>query len=221
MDGMIDVGSEEHKAYVGIVGCYNSILAHGVTELLENDPSFFVLGVFSHPDSFLGVFEANSADFCLVDTFFLKHLTYGMKNRYQGKCRILLIEDVRLSPKELHSLVIASNVSGIIYKDTDKEVLRKAIFKVLSGELWFDKETFETLFHEAKEVIESKVIFRKLLTPGESRVAQMVCQGLKNKEVAEKLHISENTVKSHLYKIYQKLNIKSRTELMKACMSEF
>jgi len=221
MDGMIDVGSEENKAYVGIVGCYNSILAHGIAEMLENDPSFFVLGVFSHSDSFLGMFEANSTDFCLVDTFFLKRLVHGMKSGYRDKCKILLIEDVRLSPKELHSLVITSNVSGIIYKDTDKEILRKAIFKVLSGELWFDRETFETLFREAKEVIESKVIFRKLLTPGEKRVAQMVCQGLQNKEVAEKLYISENTVKSHLYKIYQKLNIKSRTELMKVFMSEF
>ncbi len=220
MDGKAEIGSEDRKTYVGIIGCYNSILGQGIAEMLEDDPSFYLMGVFSHCDSFLGIYKATPPDFCLLDSFFLKCLGYGAKECHYPKCKILLIEDVYLTPKELHSLIITSNISGIVYKDADKSDLRKAIFKVLSGELWFKRETFEALFQRSKDVIESRVIFKKLLTPVETKIVQEVCQGLKNKEVAEKLFISENTVKSHLYNIYRKLNIKSRTELMKLYMVE-
>ena len=216
----MEVGSDGQKTYVGIIGCYNSILGNGISELLKNDSSFYIMGVFSHCDSFLGIFGATPPDFCLVDSFFLKCLKYGAKGCHYPDCKILLVEDIHLTPKELHSLVATSNISGIIYKDAGEKDLRRAIFKVLSGEFWFKRETYEALYQRSKDVIESRVIFKKLLTPVETKIVRMICQGLKNREVAEKLFISENTVKSHLYHIYKKFNITSRTELMKLYMTE-
>jgi len=217
---MTEVGSDGQKTYVGIIGCYNSILGQGIADMLKGDPSFYLMGVFSHCDSFLGIFGPTSPDFCLVDSFFLKCIEHEAKGCHYPGCKILLVEDIHLPPKELHSLVATSNISGIVYKDAGKKDLRKAIFKVLSGELWFKRETYEALFQRSKDVIESRVIFKKLLTPMETKVVRMICQGLKNREVAEKLFISENTVKSHLYHIYKKFNINSRTELMKLYMKE-
>ncbi len=218
MDKSIEIGREEANTYVGIIGCYNSTLGQGIAGMIENDVSFYLLGVFSHFDSFLGIYKANPPDFCLVDSFFLRKLNSEVEIGFPSKCKILLIEDIYLSPKDLHMLVVESKLSGIIYRDTNRNHLRKAIFKVLSGELWFRNDTFETLFNATKEIVESKVFYKNLLTPSEIKVAREVCQGLTNREIARRLFISENTVKSHLYKIYQKLNIKTRTELMKICV---
>ncbi len=221
LDKHIDIGTDQRKPYLGIVGCYNSILAQGILELVESERDFLLLGVYSYCDSLLKSIEENNPDFCIVDTFFLKCLMYGTENqKKKPDCKIIMIEDVHLSPKELHSLVIASHISGILYKNTDKKHFKKALLRVLSGELWFKRETFESLFSKTKEIIESRVIFRKLLTPAETRVVDLVCKGFKNKEVAEKLFVSESTVKSHLNNIYKKLNINNRMQLMNLYLAE-
>jgi len=217
---MTDVGTEQHKTYVGAIGCYNSILGQGISNMLEDDQNFYVMGTFSHFDSFFGICKTNSLDFCILDTFFMKSLLLEENNGYQPECKILLIEDVLLPPKELYSLVLATDVSGMVYKNTDRKSLRKAIFTVLSGEIWFKPETFETLFNETRENFESKMGLKKMLTPSEIKVARLVCQGLKNRGIADKLFISENTVKSHLQNIFRKFDIKSRTELMKICIGK-
>jgi two-component system nitrate/nitrite response regulator NarP len=60
---------------------------------------------------------------------------------------------------------------------------------------------------EAKREIES------LLSPRETDVVRMVAKGLRNKEIADKLSITEGTVKSYLHSIYEKLGVKGRVEL--------
>ena len=221
MDEYLEIGAEEEKPSIGIIACYNPILAEGFVKMLEGDSRFLLLGVYSYCESLLDAIELNNIDFCIVDTFFLKCLMYGTRNKEKfANCKFLLIEDTRLSHQELHSLILSSRISGILYKDTDKKKLKKALIKVLSGELWFKRDTFESLFKETQEIIESKVILRKLLTPAETNVVNLTCQGLKNKEIAEKLFISESTVKTHLNNIYKKLNVKNRVQLIRLYLGE-
>ena len=60
-----------------------------------------------------------------------------------------------------------------------------------------------------------KVSFKGIsLTPKEKNIIYLVCEGLSNKEIADKLNISEQTVKAHLHKIFKKFNISSRTQLI-------
>jgi two-component system nitrate/nitrite response regulator NarP len=54
------------------------------------------------------------------------------------------------------------------------------------------------------------------LTKRRRQVARLACRGLSNREIAKKLGLTEGTVKIHLHAIYEKLNIRSRTELMPA-----
>lgn len=221
MDEYLEVGSEEQKPSIGVIACYNSILAEGFVKMLEGDPRFLLLGVYSYCESLLDSIELNKIDFCIVDTFFLKCLMYEAKNNEKcANCKFLLIEDTRLSRQELHSLILSSHISGILYKDTDKKRLKKALIKVLSGEMWFKRDTFEALFRETKEIIESRVVLRKLLTRAEANIVNLACQGLKNKEIAEKLFISESTVKTHLNNIYKKLNVKNRVQLIRFYLRE-
>jgi len=53
-----------------------------------------------------------------------------------------------------------------------------------------------------------------LLTQRQEQIVNMVLEGLPNHEIAEKLHLSAHTVKNHLFRIYEKLGISNRTELI-------
>jgi two-component system nitrate/nitrite response regulator NarL len=57
---------------------------------------------------------------------------------------------------------------------------------------------------------------KRLLTDRRRQVAALVCQGLSNSEIAEKLGVIEGTVKIHLHGIYEKLDVHKRTELARA-----
>lgn len=51
------------------------------------------------------------------------------------------------------------------------------------------------------------------LSRSEERIVELVCEGLTNPQIAERLYLSRRTVQSHLYSIFKKLGVKSRTEL--------
>ena len=63
-----------------------------------------------------------------------------------------------------------------------------------------------------------EVLIKEGLSNRESEVAELVTQGLSNKEVATRLFVTEKTVKFHLTNIYKKMNVKSRAQLIVWCL---
>lgn len=53
----------------------------------------------------------------------------------------------------------------------------------------------------------------KRLSPSEEKIVALVCEGLTNPQIAQRLHVSPRTVSTHLYRIFRKLEVSSRTEL--------
>jgi len=103
-------------------------------------------------------------------------------------------------------------VSGVVLKEMAPELLVQCIRKVAAGERWLEKRSF----HSALEKLlrrEAGAQAIRVLTPREIEVVRMVVTGLRNKEIAEKLSISEGTVKIHLHSIYRKLELDGRMAL--------
>jgi DNA-binding NarL/FixJ family response regulator len=94
-------------------------------------------------------------------------------------------------------------VRGVLRKTLSPELLAKCLNKVSEGELWFDK-ALTASFLSAKMVT---------LTKRESQLVGLLSQGLKNKEIATTLTISEGTVKVYLSRLFQKVGVKDRFEL--------
>jgi DNA-binding NarL/FixJ family response regulator len=59
-----------------------------------------------------------------------------------------------------------------------------------------------------------------LLTPRERQVTRLVAEGMKNRDVAEALHVTEHTVSNYLYRIFEKLEVSSRVQLILHAMNE-
>jgi two-component system nitrate/nitrite response regulator NarL len=110
---------------------------------------------------------------------------------------------------------------GLINKDDAPELLVKAIRKVNEGEAWLDRATIGVLIAEmSRESSRNRDNDRpttsqlESLTKRERDVIRGITQGLKNKQIAEQLSISEITVRHHLTSIFDKLEVADRFELM-------
>jgi len=108
--------------------------------------------------------------------------------------------------------------AGIVLKQTSADLIVKSIRKVHAGEIWLDAHTTAAVMRqfataEAAAASGIKGRERAPLSTREREIVALVAQGYKNKEMAEKMFISEQTVKNHLHNIFDKLGVSDRLEL--------
>jgi two-component system nitrate/nitrite response regulator NarL len=112
--------------------------------------------------------------------------------------------------------------SGIVLKQTAPDLIVKSIRKVHAGEIWLDSHTTAAVMRQFQTGSDtgmtggggsSKGRERSPLSAREREIVALVAQGYKNKEMAEKMFISEQTVKNHLHNIFDKLGVSDRLEL--------
>lgn len=104
---------------------------------------------------------------------------------------------------------------GYILKDVGSEELVRNIKSVYKGDTLFNGEVAKTIAKAMKEKndIENKENMLKELTPREMEIAKLIGEGKSNKEISNILYITEGTVKNHVSRILDKLDIRDRTQL--------
>lgn len=106
-------------------------------------------------------------------------------------------------------------IDGYILKDSEAEVLMKAIRTVYHGESYIQPNMAAQLvkkMNRMKNNFDEKVDIKSELTKREVEVLQLITEGLLNKEIAQALSISEKTVKNHVSNIFRKINVCDRTQ---------
>jgi DNA-binding NarL/FixJ family response regulator len=118
-----------------------------------------------------------------------------------------------------HEAALRNGAKGILLKQSAPEWIAKTIRKVSQGDLCFDPalthRVLSTLVQRRKptELPAAKAGISSL-TGRENQIISRICQGMRNKEIASKLYISDATVAHHLTSIYRKLGLADRTELL-------
>jgi DNA-binding NarL/FixJ family response regulator len=111
-----------------------------------------------------------------------------------------------------------SGAKGVFaFSDHPFRLLCKCIQSVHKGQIWASSEQLHYLIDVVTQVPSLRVVNShgsKLLTPREEQVVALVADGLTNRDVALELRLSEHTVKKYLYRIFDKLGISSRVELV-------
>jgi two-component system nitrate/nitrite response regulator NarP len=100
-------------------------------------------------------------------------------------------------------------VQGIVLKNSDPAYLMECLDAVRAGRNWIDPELRERI----TALGESLPIERPSLAPRERELIKYVRQGLRNREIAKELGVTEGTVKVYLHNVFDKLGVKNRTEL--------
>jgi DNA-binding NarL/FixJ family response regulator len=118
---------------------------------------------------------------------------------------------------ETRRSLLGIGAMGCVRKAEPADALVKAIEKVAHGEVWFDRTTLSALVAGLRATDGgdgAAPCETAALTSRESEIVESVAHGLKNKQVARRLFISEVTVRHHLTSIYSKLGISNRQQLM-------
>ncbi len=112
---------------------------------------------------------------------------------------------------------------GIFSKDDSIDTLGKCLRKVHEGQIWANTEQIATLVEALASSHNIRAVDSKglnLLSKREMDVVQGVAQGLSNREIAERLHLSQHTIKNSLFRIFDKLGVSSRVELLFMTLSQ-
>ena len=131
--------------------------------------------------------------------------------------RILVLTGVR--DPQMHQSAISRGALGIVQKNGAFDVLLRAIERVNAGEAWIDPTLMARVLSQMsggskKQKLDPEAVKIASLTEREREVLSWIGQGLKNKEIADKLFISEWTVRHHITSIFAKLEVSDRVELI-------
>lgn len=132
--------------------------------------------------------------------------------RSKGDDRPVVLLTSRLND-ELAREAVKLSVNGIVIKSTAPRDLLVCLESVVQGRRWIDQEVMQRVMEQAMSPDAPRDPFDALSAP-ERAVASLVQRGLRNKEVASELGLTEGTVKVHLHKVFDKLGIRGRTELI-------
>ncbi len=113
---------------------------------------------------------------------------------------------------EVVAEAIRNGASGYLVKDCSTDEIAEAIRLAASGETAVSPQLAASMLGELRRLDRGKDGEERLITKREEEVLQLVADGCSTPEVAEKLYISQKTVKNHLAAIYQKLDARDRTQ---------
>jgi len=129
--------------------------------------------------------------------------------------KVLLVD---ACDRELAISAFRSGVRGIFtITDSNLRLLCKCLLRVAAGQIWASTEQLNYMIDLISEVPSLRVLNargRRLLTPREEQVVALVAEGLGNRHIAQELNLSEHTIKKYLFRIFEKLGISTRVELV-------
>jgi DNA-binding NarL/FixJ family response regulator len=134
-----------------------------------------------------------------------------------GAARIIVITGA--ADRELAAALVLDGVRGVVSKDRPGAHLLDAIRKVHGGELWVERATTAQIItglaaRRVRTAADPEATRIASLTPREREVIALAAKGNSNKAIAERMKISDNTVRHHLTSIFAKLGVADRLALV-------
>ena len=108
--------------------------------------------------------------------------------------------------------LVKRGVRGVFYDDDPLPNIAKGVPAILEGELWFSRKDLMKCILEADTDTKLAMELKAHLTAREREILLLIASGINNSQIADTLNISRNTVKTHLYNIYNKINVPNRLQ---------
>ena len=198
------------------------IFRDGLQKLLSLEKDFEVVAQVGDGDQVLRAIEEHHPDVLLLDL------------KLPGTHGLTILQKLQISQNATTKVIVLTasddrnefvqamklGTSGIVLKQSPTELLLKSIRRVHAGEIWLDSSTTAAVVRQLASSEDrspaprnGRVRERSPLSQREREIVALVSQGFKNKEMAQKMFISEQTVKNHLHNIFDKLGVSDRLEL--------
>lgn len=189
-----------------VICCRVRLYAEGVQSLMSECDDVRVIGVANNDDDIRNLMQYKPS-VVVADLECCKTALEILSG--SGESSVLLLNNIDELTHDEIKRMIANGLGGILLKEADSKLLQKAVRKLSEGEIWFDNQTVRDVLHLKKEQKKKEI----RLTKKETEILSFICTGLTNKEIAQKLYISEQTVKSHCNHLFKKFGVSSRLKL--------
>lgn len=191
----------------------HALMREGLKKILELDDDIDVIGQAGDGEEALEKIKEHKPDVVLLDINMPKVSGIEVLRRakdlgIESKIIMLTIHDDREYLQE----TIKIGANGYVLKDSDADSLIKAIKDVAKGKTYVQPSIATLLVEEIKEEEDEVTVKINSLTKREYEVLTVIAEGLNNREIAERLFISEKTVKNHVSNIFRKLEVNDRIQ---------
>jgi two-component system nitrate/nitrite response regulator NarL len=191
----------------------------GLTRMLEREQDLKIVGQCASGTEALALLRGADVDVVLLDVDLgperaLDFVTAARQGGFPGR---ILIVTAGISEQEAVRLVQAG-VAGILHKQNSTEVLCRTIRQIAGGEVCLEKAYLGSLF---RSVDRSHGPRPTKLTERDRAVLRYTLQGLSNREIAEKMALSESAVKASLRQVFGKLKVRTRAQAVKVALEQY
>jgi two-component system, NarL family, nitrate/nitrite response regulator NarL len=191
-----------------------------LASVLQQDPDLVSISWDGSSSGLLSAVVSQNVDILAISSSFGGHAAAGLKIVRDLRClhpqtKVVVLLDPQEAP--LVTDAFRAGARGVFNRDGSVEMFCKCIHSVDRGEIWADNRGISL----AVDALASIPIIRtidfgglNLLSKREFEVVQCVVQGMTNREIAERLRLSQHTVKNYLFRVFDKLGVSSRVELL-------
>lgn len=190
----------------------HSMIREGLKSLLELDGDIKVIAEAVDGKDCLDKLDIVKPDVLLLDINMPKmNGLEVLKNLKERRIKVKVLVLTVHNEIEYLMKAVDIGINGYVLKDSESAELKKAIFKIVEGETYIQPSLIPALNAKRIEKNEDEERIDDL-TKRELEVLKLLAIGMYNKEIAEKLNISERTVKNHVSNIFKKLEVTDRTQ---------
>jgi two-component system nitrate/nitrite response regulator NarL len=198
----------------------HTLFRESVARLLASDPDFAVVGDCAGSAECLRLLTRTPVDVLLLDYDLGQEngadlLRQLRANGFSGK---ILVVTAGVTPREASQL-IRGGVAGIFLNHEPPASLCQSIRDVAAGKVCFEQDLLDQAVQ--KMAGESSHPGPKELTPRERQVISFVLDGLTNKEIADRLEVSETAVKGTLQQLFKKAGVRTRSQLVRVALEKY
>ena len=190
----------------------HSMIREGLKSLLELDGDIEVIAEAENGEECLQKLLTVKPDVLLLDINMPKmNGLEVLKSLKDAKSKVKVLVLTVHNETEYLMKAVEIGINGYVLKDSESAELKKAIFTIYDGENYIQPSLIPALNSKMIEKNEDEIKLESL-TRRELQVLKLLAVGMYNKEVAEKLDISERTVKNHVSNIFKKIEVTDRTQ---------
>jgi len=195
-------------------------LTWGLARLIETArPAMTVVGEAASIEEMLKIAQKSRPDVILLDLNLDGQDASRSLDKIRQVCNANVLILTGNGDPTAHRNALLKGARGVVEKSQPAEVILRAIARVHGGEIWANRETVGKLLGSLvggtaeRDPVQERI---SKLTPRERAIVGAVatCAGLKGALIAQRLHMSESTLRNHLTVIYEKLNLSNRLELV-------
>jgi DNA-binding NarL/FixJ family response regulator len=192
------------------------LILRGIEHLLAPEPDCEILACCGNGRGALEAVRQHRPDVLILDTRMPDLDGVGVIRvliRERSPTRVVL--HAESLDEEAIREAVRLGVPGVVLKEMSPGLLLQCLRKVHAGEHWLERRATSQVLQGLLRKEAGARGIAALLTPREQQVLDLLCRGLRNKQIATALSISEPTVKAHLQHISEKLQVKGRLALVR------